>query len=239
MIVFVPAYDPATHLNLVIARRILPDGCRALLGPEATRAALFEALEGSGDAPLLAMSHGEKERLLAQNRRTTDELRRAGIVDVKEQREVLRETDQTALEPGDGASVRRRSIFVYACNTGTHLGSSLVGAGAVYWGYTGKINTPAENPSLDFLFVPIFEYIRDAWPDARSERTRRDVLNRIETLCESAAQTLDDLAEKDAELDVLSAGLCLLHIWDRLRIWTAGADSPEHHPRAHLPLLLM
>ena len=119
------------------------------------------------------------------------------------------------------------------------MGRALAGEGAVYWGYTGKINTPAENADLVFLFVPIFEYIRDTWHSANSGSEQQDALTQIAILCDRAADTLDELSLADQELDVLSAALCLLHIWARLRVWTGDAASPEHHPRAPMPLLLM
>ena len=238
MIFFAPAYDPATHLNLVIVRRILPSGCQALLGAEATRTALLAALEQDGEDTVFAMSHGEKERLLAQNRTTAEELDCEDL-GPKEKKDRLEVGKTTALASSDTASVGRRRLFVFACHTASVLGRALTGEGAVYWGYTGAINAPAENPDLAFLFIPIFEYIRDAWHGAGTSRERQNVLVHLATLCTKAEGSLDDLALEDEGLDVGSAYLCLLHIWDRLRIWTRGAESPEHHPSATTPLFLM
>lgn len=140
MIFFTPAYDAATQLNLAIARAIRPPGCEALFGAEATRERLLDALAENHGDPLFAMSHGEKDRLLAQNLATTEAL---------------------ALTASDAARIGRRPLFVFACHTASELGRDLAASGAVYWGYTGAINAPAENPELAPLFIPIFERIRD------------------------------------------------------------------------------
>jgi len=238
MIFFAPAYDGATHLNLAIAEAIRPATCHALFGAAATRESLLDALDRAPGDSVLAMCHGEKERLLAQNLTTIEALGRAGVRP-EEWRERLEAGQTTALTVGDAAAIGQRTLFVFACHTASKVGRDLTAAGAVYWGYTGAINAPAENPELAFLFLPIFEHIRDAWSLAGTVRERTDVLTQIAALCEQAEERLDDMVLGDGELDAGSAYLCLLHLWDRLRIWTPNAESPEHHPRATMPLFLM
>lgn len=238
MIFFAPAYDPATRLNLAIVRALLRHGAITLFGADATRTALLSAMSERADAAVFAMSHGEKERLLAQNLTTDEELERAAV-SAEERKKQLDAGKTTALEAGDVARVGERRLFVFACHTASQVGQDLTAQGAVYWGYSGAINAPAENPELAFLFIPIFEHIRGAWHRAETAQERLAVMEEIAAHCERAQTILDEMGTADVNLDTQSAYLCLLHIWDRLRIWVGPAESPEHHPRSSPPLFLM
>lgn len=50
--------------------------------------------------------------------------------------------------------------------------------------------------------------------------------------------SIADRLDEDPNLDVAPAYLCLSHIWQRLRVWSPGRDSPMMHPDAVPPILL-
>jgi hypothetical protein len=210
MILFVPGYDPATEANLAIAARLLGQR-RVLLRENATREALLRVLESSGE-PLFAMSHGRSDKLLAQG-------------------------GGTALAEVDAPALGSRTVFAFACHTATDLGRSAAQAGATWWGYTGTITAPDASAELQPLLGEIFIYLSAAFATAVSTEARRSVLIQLGEQCHVAESRIDDLLETDPDLDAGTAYLCLLHLWDRLRIWEAGAEAPLQHPEARPPLL--
>lgn len=213
MIFFVPGYDPATEGNLAVAIHILPDTCRALLSDKATRTYLLESL-ALADEPLFCMSHGRPDRLLAQG-------------------------GETALGSTDTPVLGSRRVFAFACHTATELGEITSKAGTFWWGYTGSITAPDSSAAALPLFVEIFRYIRDAFPAAESADSCREVLSRIAELCHEAEAKVDGLLEAGASFDAASIYLCLLQLWQRLRVWVSGAAEPLLHPDSPPPLLFL
>ncbi len=112
-------------------------------------------------------------------------------------------------------------------------------AGAFWWGFTGTITAPDSTATVLPLFVEIFTYILDAFPAAESADSCQEVLSRIAGLCHDAEAKIDDLLDVDTTLDAGSAYLCLLQLWQRLRVWRPGAADPLLHPAAPLPMLLI
>lgn len=211
MILFVPSYDAATGANLAVARALPADGVRALLCEEATRDALLGALQ-EAERPLFAMAHGRPQFLRGQD-------------------------GQVALDGKDLAALGARPVYAFACHTATRLGEQAAQSGAIWWGYTGAIQCPEDAAALLPIFVRIFSYIREAFPGARDRAERERVLLRIAELCREAEQEVDELTLADATLDVSAAYYCLLHIWDRLRVWAQELDAPQQHPQAQPPSL--
>jgi len=209
VIFFVPGYDPATESNLAVAERIVPSAAHSLMGPRATRAALLSLLARE-TVPLFAMCHGRRDVLLGQQ-------------------------DEAALTGGDAPALGRRPVFAYACHTAGALGQAAVELGAAWWGYTGAVTAPESAPELLPLFVEVFSYIRDSFPETRSPQELQTVLLRIADLCNDAERKVDGLVDQGPDLDVGSAYLCLLHIWQRLRVWRPGDGSPVMHPDAPPP----
>ena len=62
---------------------------------------------------------------------------------------------------------------------------------------------------------------------------------RIAEMCQEAEQMVDGWMETGMDLDAFSAYHCLLHIWDRLRVWEQGQTLPMMHPHAAPPALLL
>lgn len=211
MIFFVPGYDPATEANLAVVERLLPQVCRPLLRDRATREALLASLEDM-ETPLFAMAHGRRDILFGQGH-------------------------THGLTEDDFPSLGWRTVFAYACHTAGGLGPSMARGGAVWWGYTGAVTAPEASPSLLDLFVRIFSFIRDEFALSRSPEAREAVLLRLADLCHQAEMEIDDLYEEDPELDAGSAYLCLLHIWQRLRVWGPESQIPLMHPDAPPPAL--
>jgi hypothetical protein len=213
LIFFIPCYDSATEGNLAVAVQILPDACHALLSDRATRAGLLESLASTG-VPLFCMSHGRPDRLLAQG-------------------------GETALSGVDAPALGLRPVFAFACHTASELGEVTAKKGAFWWGYTGRVTAPDSTEMVLPLFVEIFAYIRDAFPGADSAASCRDVLTRIAELCHEAEARVDDLLGTGDTLDVGSIYLCLLQLWQRLRVWVPGGREPLIHPQAPPPNLLI
>jgi len=210
MILFVPGYDPATEANLAIAVRLV-ESHLAILREGATREALLRALDRPGD-PLFAMAHGRSGRLLAQG-------------------------GKTALSHTDMAAFADRSIFAFACHTAAELGRAAAQAGGAWWGYTGAITSPDVSEKLLPLLTEVFAYLLGIFAISGSTAARRAVLIQLKERCQSVESRIDDLLESDPDLDAGTAYLCLLHLWDRLRIWEERSDEPLQHPEARPPLL--
>lgn len=214
MIVFVPGYDPATNANLAVARDVIVSGDVALLAQQATRTNLLTAFVSRDTAALFSMSHGRPGHICAQG-------------------------GEVALTATDAALTGRRPVYVFACHTASRLGSEMSAGGATWWGYTGAIQCPEEAGAFRALFVALFGFIRAAFAGAVTADQRRAVLEEIARKCEEAQAVVDEHAFRDPDLDVWPAYHCLLHIWDRLRIWPPGAVSPEAHPGAQPPSLFL
>lgn len=217
MIFFVPGYDEATRANLAVARLFPDSGGLTLLADGATREALLGALN-DGQHPLFTMTHGKPGHIHGQDG------------------DVVLSVDSEEL-----SLLRARAVYAFACHTATRLGAVAARAGAVWWGYTGAIQCPDDAQgllSLD-LFVQVFDYIRRSFPEARTAEERARVLRCIADLCEQAQSVVDERALAEPDLDVTAAYYCLLHIWDRLRIWAPDEDAPQQHPRAQPPSLFL
>lgn len=220
MILFVPAYDEPTRSNLAVAKR-LPEqqGEVRLLGDDASARLLRSAIVATaGDAqrPLYVMSHGTRDAIRAQG-------------------------GGAALEAADGLHLlllARRAVFAFACHTATVLGRVAATHGVVWWGYTGAIQSPVSEEPLAGLFAEIFRFLRDSFAGAASREARSQALEELRRRCREAERAVDEAFEADPSLDPSEALLCLLHLWDRLRIWLPGHDVPEHHPNARPPALM-
>ena len=219
MIFFVPGYDAPTHANLTIARELFGSAlmgswaCMPLLKDQATRQALFVALDRTG-WPLFAMSHGSSDQLFAQD-------------------------GDIALAEGDVAKLGCRPVYAFACYTASRLGQEAAQLGTTWWGYTGIIQSPVAEAPFSALFTEIFGYLAAVFAPAQTTVERLCVLEELAQMCQAAQEEVDRHASEQPDLDVQEAHLCLLQLWDRLRVWTPGAQQPEKHPAAQHPLLLM
>lgn len=212
MIVFVPAYDPATNANLAVAREVASAEDVTLFAEHATRENLTAALRARATEALFSMSHGRPEHLCAQG-------------------------GSAALTVQDAAATGRRAVYAFACHTANRLGSEMSRSGITWWGYTGAIQCPEDAACFRFLFVELFRFIREAFVAASTIAERRAALEEIARRCEEAQGVVDDHASRDPDLDVWTAYHCLLHVWDRLRVWPPGASHPQAHDRAQPPSL--
>jgi hypothetical protein len=212
VIVFVPGYDPATKANLAVARDLISAEDLALLAEQATRENLLAALHSRAADALFSMSHGRPDHVCAQG-------------------------GEAALTVRDAGATGRRSVYAFACHTASRLGSDMSQRGATWWGYTGSIQCPEDAVSFRSLFVELFRFIQEAFVAASTEVERRAVLEELARRCEEAQSVVDEHAIRDPDLDVWTAYHCLLHVWDRLRVWSPGASLPEAHVRAKPPSL--
>lgn len=161
---------------------------------------------------LFSMSHGRPDHLCAQG-------------------------GDAALSALDAAATGGRSVYAFACHTASRLGAEMSRSGVTWWGYTGAIQCPEDAAPFRLLFVELFRFIREAFVAAPTIAQRRAALEEIARRCEEAQGVVDEHALRDPEVDVWAAYHCLLHVWDRLRVWPPGATEPEAHGRARPPSL--
>lgn len=212
MIIFAPNHDPQTRANHSVALNLITGSSMAVVDADATRDNLISALEAA-NIPLLAMSHGREAYLIDQNK---------GI----------------AICDGDVGLLSDRATFAFACLTANELGETVAVKGGSWWGYTGRISAPSEAPECLPFFVDIFRFIRDFFPSHSSQHRCQHFLEHLKVLCEAARVRLNDIFLDGTDVDS-DAFLCLLHIWDRLRVWLPGATEPIHHPDCNLPVFLL
>jgi hypothetical protein len=221
VILFVPAYDEPTGANLAVAERLpeRSDEVR-LFGGDATRSKLLAAIlpaAGNLRYSLFAMSHGSRY-------------------------EVREQGGGTALCEGDWRQLELlvfRHGFAFACHTATALGRVAAEHGVTWWGYTGTIQSPSREEPFVGLFVSIFDFLREAFAEATSRDARARVVDELRRRCNDASLAVDAAFEADDSVDPSEALLCLLHVWDRLRIWVPGNETPECHPAARPPSLML
>lgn len=206
MIVFVPAYDEATRANLSIAQAIVGHSPHLLLHEDALAERLKTTLQ-SKPAPLFAMSHGVEEHFFDQN-------------------------DTPALSLKEVHLLSNLPVFVFACFTANAFGKAAARQNALYWGYTGRIQTPDPQPLVARHFQTVFKIITDGFPHLRSESDIASFLVSLQGTCEHANDQLDKLWDSDPNVDLLEAYHCLLHIWSRLRVHHPDLTEPMRHPEA-------
>ena len=131
---------------------------------------------------------------------------------------------EAGLVAGDAAIVGTRAVFAWACHTAMTLGYTMSRFGATWWGYTGKIAAPGDGVREIPIFEDVFLEIR-----SRFAVEAEHLMAQIRTICEQAEYRLDHI---EAGSD---SYLCLLHIWDRLRVWQPGASDAWAHPDARPP----
>ena len=216
MIVFVPEYDEATRANLLIANRlILPTDSIILVDNLATRRNFVETITANLKRPIFVMSHGSEEAIYC------------GL-----------DLDNTALSQNELAGLVDTCIFVFACHTASSLGKKMATSRNVWWGYTGAIAAPGvADDEVQQIFANIFSYILNQFHRVEDVNQASNVIQRIKELCDEANYILD---EHDGGLENLDARYCLIHLWDRLRIWFGRLVVPEllKHPAATSPILI-
>jgi hypothetical protein len=98
--------------------------------------------------------------------------------------------------------------------------------GNIYWGYTGTINAPINEPQIASIFTPIFRQIINTFSEQRTREQVLQTLQNIKDLCDTAADELDAAAAN------LEAYNCVYHIWSRLRILMSEGNFLIKHQEA-------
>jgi hypothetical protein len=208
VIFFVPAYDECTRANFALAPLITTHSCIKIFDVNATEEALIQQLTQT-TSPLFAMSHGDVDKLKAQN-------------------------GQIALSDQNIHHLGKRSVYAYACNTSVKLGKSAAKIGSTWWGYSCPISCVSNSPFVQLLFANIFAFIRDNFHQTVTSQQRQAVLDELKNQCEHARAQLLDYYVNPSELK-FEDFLALQQILDRLRIWASGLPEPEKHPEASEP----
>lgn len=213
MIIFVPAYDDSTSGNLAVAMAMRPPaGAESLLADHATHV-LLGLLSKHPRRPLFAMSHGGPRHLCGQGG--------APVLDA---------------ETVADRKLCDRVMYIFACHTATELGRIAANHGATWAGYTGWISAPPVTQTSLEVLASVFDFVCASIPHMRDTGFRQRFLLDLEARCEQAAAALDELAAAGVGVE-LDAYLCLLHVWQRLRIWSEGDQEPARHPDAPPPSL--
>lgn len=211
MILFAPAYDESTRATHQMAARFGEMASVELLGEDATRRNLVAALQSP--AALVAFTHGTRGALRGQH-------------------------SEEALSAPDAGMVGPRRVLAYACHTGSELGRVMAEQGATWWGYTGAIAAPPDDPAHAGLVAFPFEYLVEESLDEHDASLLPGVLDRLRGVCREAEEALDRLMET-GEVVEMQSYQCLFHLWDRLRIWLPGSSVPVHHSQSSPPDLLL
>jgi hypothetical protein len=197
MILFVTDYDDATRSNRLIAEPLRDNFEEVLIGEDATRAALHSMLTGN-QKPLFAMSHGRPDRMNDQDR-------------------------NPAIHSGDILLASRRAVFAFACHTATTLGRKVASAGGIWWGYTGPIASPPDDPEQRLQLQPIFEHLM-RFVEYKNPAEVIQFLEELKDYCEEAAKKVGPNGK------VFDAHLCIHHALDKLRVWLPTEQDALHHP---------
>ncbi len=141
MILFVPGYDEATKANLDIGKQ-LADGHIALLAEKAIRSNLIELLRTLENESLFSMSHGKYDMLLDNN-------------------------SETAISIDDKPLLTNRTVYAWACHTGSNLGEHIAdNNNAVWWGYTGAVTAPSTSEPFYQKQKEVFRFIQNSFEKA-------------------------------------------------------------------------
>lgn len=138
----------------------------------------------------------------------------------------LGDMGQLALNAGDVVALAGRPTYVFACHTGTSFGSTAAHAGWTWWGYTGAVSAPGGTTAELQLMGLAFQEVLHFFLTAHTNVTQPQQLAGLQAIADRFEQQLDVLG---ATADNY---LCLLHLWSRLRVWTAHAAAPIAPPNA-------
>ncbi|MFN0033953.1 MAG: hypothetical protein ACKVUS_02730 [Saprospiraceae bacterium] len=205
MILFVPAYDSQTRGNLSIALAIADNSCQFFFQDDALGEKLKNRLRRS-PAPLFVMSHGTANCFFEQN-------------------------GKPALLPDEVHLLANLPVFVFACYTSNEFGKSAAQEKAIYWGYTGAIQSVDLSDTVSVLFRPIFKTILYNFPHHHEASAIQTFLLHLKSACDQVAEALDLLDELD---DPLGAYACGRDIWSKLRIHHPDLTDPIFHPESPL-----
>jgi hypothetical protein len=212
MILFAPEYDEPTRCTFQVARLFLGIATETLLRDEATRSNLHGLLAVS-DSPVVAFGHGAMRHLPGQN-------------------------SEAVLTARDARTLSQKAVLAFACHTGTEFGGIMSRNGNVWWGYTGLITAPPEEATESGLIEPVFALLVDGFLMMRDRVPPEGFFVRLQEVCEEAANGFDELHVAGYDVDV-GTYHCLLHVWDRLRVWSAGSAAPAHHPRLQSDIFIL
>jgi hypothetical protein len=204
MIFFIPAYDEATRTNLAVIKPILPQEAVSLLAEQAIRANLWFDLPNHD--LLFVMSHGNSDKIWGHD-------------------------DKPALTSDDKSLFEHKKAFVFACYTANELGMVLKKYQNIYWGYTGAIAAPSQQPHLIEFFRTIFKHIVENFPNCSDAASIMTLIEAIKLLCHQMENEFDLLFEAGEDIDIINY-TCLLHIWSRLRVYHFEEDDPIQHASA-------
>ncbi len=206
MIIFVPAYDEATHANLSVALAVADNSLQLFFKEDALGARLKAHLKDS-PAPLFVMSHGASEYFFDQN-------------------------DEPAILLEEVHLLSNLPVFVFACYTANEFGKTAAQGNSIFWGYTGAIQSLDSQPAVSIHFQPIFKSILQSFSHLSLNSEIAIFLASLRDICEQANNKLDEIWESNPNLDLYAAYNCLSHLWGRLRVYHPDLSEPILHPDA-------
>lgn len=200
MIVFITAHDEPTNDNLLVAGHLGAHAIIGLLGPDAIRANVLDALQAHPYSPFMAFSHGQPESIRGND-------------------------DQPALMIADTHLLGNRESFAFACHTAHVLGPNVSAQGGTWFGYTGPVNCLPADPDGIHHFSDIADFVAQRFPGCNSANDARAFVKDISDLTEQKHDAI--VASGTYTFEMLHA---LRDISRRLRIWLPGAAGPIRHP---------
>lgn len=131
------------------------------------------------------------------------------------------QNDKIAINNSHHNLFLHRKSFVFACYTANELGREL-GKKGVYWGYTGGIQAPDDTHKKSIeIFASIFKKIIENFSHCEKDEQINEFIHELKNICDNFAYEFDELFENE-HFDALDAHRCLIHIWNRLRVWNGS-----------------
>jgi len=210
-LLFVTAYDPATTANLKMAFRFPKHQDHRLLGKKASRDNLLNAIATINPQAIFMMSHGQLH--------------------------VIRDnSDGAALSVSDTQIMNGRTVFAWACWTGSQLGYVLSNAGANWWGYDCAVTAPDERPKYARIQANFFKLGKRLFDTAKRPQDVPAILESLKQECSKVLASLDQAGAAN-DLEAFSIYSTCNQFWERLLVWHSHTNVPIRHPVAPPPYI--
>ncbi|MBT1443419.1 hypothetical protein KJI95_02630 [Shewanella sp. JM162201] len=213
MISFVTNYDEATSCNYEVYGNCGLNPTISLLGDNAiARNLVSELTVVSRD--VFAMSHGDDNKLCDQQGNDT-----------------FTEEILASLSASESFN-----IFAYACNTSRVLGEVAARNNIKWFGFVEPINPPETDSSLLNVYVDIFSFIFENFPNVSCDNSALNFLDNLKLLCAHKSEHIDGITLSNGGPPTLSAYISVKQMWEKQKIWLPGYGSVVH-PGAPAPIL--
>ena len=174
MILAVTNYDAATASNFAVCAVLFPLSITSLLGPQAVRTVLQDALAAQPTAPVLLFGHGAADMFIGNDG--------AGAIRLQ-----------------DAALFSNRATFAFACSTAAALGPAITQSGGVWVGFKSEIFCLISDPSFRDIFEQVPQYAHQNIGNIVDETSAQDFIGDFVKLTHQLEAQVDDTGVGDME----------------------------------------